>query len=164
LKQVVVGGDGFAVVRLRSRKPERGIETSSTARATSSTRTVSEVENPNEGLKQFPRTACPRASRVSEVENPNEGLKHGKSPEREFRCRRVSEVENPNEGLKLCFRLYLCRWIYVSEVENPNEGLKPEPTLSHPVPYLCLRSRKPERGIETSKLMLHAQYLFLSQK
>ena len=63
-------------------------------------------------------------SRVSEVENPDEGLKRAGG--RRAESPGVSEVENPDEGLKHYYPRPCLLVFAVSEVENPDEGLKRE--------------------------------------
>jgi len=68
----------------------------------------------------------------------------------------VSELENPKEGLKRSSSLMLSPAPKVSELENPKEGLKRRWYYTTLMATEGLRTRKPERGIETKSLGLVA--------
>jgi len=134
---------------LRSRKPERGIETACPPMG-AACRRVSEVENPNEGLKPVSIFLSQKGQRtVSEVENPNEGLKQDRTSREAQEDRRGLRSRKPERGIETASTTSRCRVDSVSEVENPNEGLKQAERTSLPKREESLRSRKPERGIET---------------
>ena len=136
---------------LRTRKPREGIETRRFRTGLTRRSAVSELENPEKGLKLSQRTRRRDQAIRLRTRKPREGIETRPCPAVQRNPGAGLRTRKPREGIET---LQLVRYRpteYVSELENPEKGLKLQGRDNRRRHSASLRTRKPREGIETSR-------------